>query len=252
MAAAVESHQVSEVSDNMASLRAAAAEVARSMKIRVACKQVALPVTKPGGSKLIHFIRHGEGTHNVAQREWRADPAWDGQTEPYTIDTDPNMKFVDAELNDIGIRQAKDLQQATAKVKPELMIVSPMRRATLTGLLAFAPQIERGEMLIIAHELAHERAGKHTCDKRLSKTELGKLFPAVDYSLIDAEEDPFWGDGLTREPWQDLGKRAGAFIEWLMEREDEHIAVAAHSAMYCGRTLHTRAHMARAPGLLAT
>jgi hypothetical protein len=25
---------------------------------------------------VIHFVRHGEGYHNVAQREWRADPKW--------------------------------------------------------------------------------------------------------------------------------------------------------------------------------
>jgi hypothetical protein len=36
----------------------------------------------------VHFIRHGEGHHNAAQREWRARAGWDGVSEPYTLDTD--------------------------------------------------------------------------------------------------------------------------------------------------------------------
>lgn len=48
--------------------------------------------------KVIHFIRHGEGDHNVAQREWRTDPAWDGKSDPYTFDRDPTFKFLDPGL----------------------------------------------------------------------------------------------------------------------------------------------------------
>ena len=72
---AVEAHQQSEVEENMAALRACASDVAAAMARRV--KAVVAPdgcVTPPAGSKLCHFIRHGEGFHNVAQREWRADP----------------------------------------------------------------------------------------------------------------------------------------------------------------------------------
>ena len=47
----------------------------------------------------------------------------------------------------------------------------------------------------MAHELCHERAGKHTCDKRLPLTELAAAYPTVDYSLIEAEQDPYWHDG---------------------------------------------------------
>ena len=55
-------------------------------------------------------------------------------------------------------------------------------------------------------------------------------FPAVDYAAIESEEDPYWGDGTAREPWKDLGVRAGAFATWLFERPETHVAVAAHSA----------------------
>ena len=108
--------------------------------------------------------------------------------------------------------------------------MSPMRRATTTGLLAFAPHIGRGALPVVANELCHERAGRHTCDQRLAKSALSQLYPAVDYSAVADETDPFWGDGLRREPWAELGARAGKFIEWLMERPEGHVAIASHSA----------------------
>ena len=64
--------------------------------------------TNEGGSekknfKLIHFVRHGEGFHNVAQREYRARPEYDGVGEPYTIETDPEWKHRDALLTEKGM-----------------------------------------------------------------------------------------------------------------------------------------------------
>jgi len=167
----------------------------------------------------------------VAQREWRADPAWDGASEPYTPDTDSEYKYVDAELTAKGEGEARALvEQTEPHLKPQLLVVSPLRRATLTGLLAFEPHVTRTELPVIAHELCHERAGRHTCDKRLSKQQLAAQYPTVDYSLITDEEDPFWGDGWTREPFQDLGLRAGNFAAFLLARSETHMAVAAHSA----------------------
>lgn len=229
----VEAHQASEVEQNMAELQAVAPEVFEKYG-KVKCAKTdpltdGFPVDP--NVKLIHFIRHGEGYHNVAQREWRAKKGWDGKTEPYTIDNDPKWKYVDAELNKVGRGQAKDLQQRTKELSPEALVVSPMRRATVTGLLAFEPHLARGEMPVIACELAHERAGRHTCDKRLSKAQLAKLYPAVDYSLVADEEDPYWGDGETRESNRDLALRAGALAQWLLDRPEQHIAVAMHSAI---------------------
>lgn len=230
----MERHQAREVERDAATLRAAAPAVRRATFGFGGVTATLAPrgcVAPPPGSKLIHFIRHGEGHHNVAQREWRAAKGWDGTSEPYTMDNDPNWTYVDAELNDKGIGQAEALVAVTEPaLKPELLVVSPMRRATQTGLLAFAPHIQRGALPVIAHELCHERAGRHTCDKRLAKAALAKAFPAVNYDGLGAEEDPFWGDGWTREPWEDLGTRAARFVQHVLhERPETHIAVASHS-----------------------
>ena len=59
---------------------------------------------KSRGQKKVHFVRHGEGYHNVAQREWRAASK---AGEPYTVDTDPEYKFIDALLTPTGVEQVR-------------------------------------------------------------------------------------------------------------------------------------------------
>ena len=83
-----EKHELTEVQQNVEALRESADKVRAKMKCRVTCVPAPAGTTEPPeGAKLIHFIRHGEGFHNVAQREWRADPNWDGTSEPYTKQT---------------------------------------------------------------------------------------------------------------------------------------------------------------------
>merc|ERR1719473_311219 len=171
--------------------------------------------------KLCHFIRHGEGIHNVAQRQWRARNDWDHLSEPYTVDNDAKFFYIDAELTSKGQEQALALQ---SNLSPDLLIVSPMRRAILTGLLAFP------HTAAMASELCHERGGRHTCDKRLSKSALINAFPCVDFGAIESEDDPFWNDGIDRESCEDLANRAVRFIGWLLARKENHIAIATHSA----------------------
>ncbi|CAD7965114.1 unnamed protein product [Amoebophrya sp. A25] len=152
--------------------------------------------------KVVHFIRHGEGNHNVAQREWRArkdfgaykSEAWDRLSEPYTIDNDPKYRFIDAQLTAAGQAQAEALRDPLAKTnwqahvdfalpEVELLLVSPLRRATETGLRAaqdlLLHRTKKGEarkMKIVAIENLHEVGGRHTCDKRLDKVELEKEY----------------------------------------------------------------------------
>ena len=135
------------------------------MSIKVSSTAVADGAPPPASGKTVYWIRHGEGHHNVAQREWRADPQWDGVSEPYTLDNDGGMRYADATLTPKGEEQARSLQQQVAGLAPELLIVSPMRRATQTGLLAFQQHVQSGGLKALALELCHERAGRHTCDK---------------------------------------------------------------------------------------
>ena len=224
-----EAHQQVEVDSSLQILRALAPVLRtgrRAVKVRLAADDA----TVPAGAKKVHFIRHGEGFHNVAQREWRERPDYDGKSEPYTLDNDPSGRYTDALLTQAGVSQARALQTRTQALAPQLLVVSPLRRATQTGLLAFEPHVTSGRLPVLAHELAHERGGRHTCDKRLSRTALAAAYPKVSYALLESEEDPLWGDGVTRESWEALARRGVGFVDWLLARPETHVAVAAHSA----------------------
>lgn len=138
---------------------------------------------------------------------------------------------MDAELTPIGIQQAKDLQARSSLLEPELMIVSPMRRSTLTGLLAFEAHVSENRLPVLALESCHEIAGKHTCDKRLPKSELASIYPMIDYSLVLTEEDPYWGDGNLREPLESVARRAADIVAFVLSRSEKHIVIAAHSTI---------------------
>ena len=81
---------------------------------------------------------------------------------------------------------------------------------------------------VVACEHCHETGGRHTCDRRLDKTRLAALYPAVDYSELTSEADPLW-DAERRESPADVARRAAEFAGWLGRRPERVIAVAAHS-----------------------
>ncbi len=53
------------------------------------------------------------------------------------------------------------------------------------------------------------------------------------------QEDPFWGDGLVREPLEAVARRASELIAALWARPEKHIAVAAHSTILVRRLFKT-------------
>ena len=215
----VEAHQASEVSAHQQSLRDLHGTLGVSVRGRLVDDDYA------GEEKVVYFIRHGEGFHNVAQREWRAAKK---DSEPYTVANDPGFGYVDAELTDVGVGQAKALRPrfAAMAVAPELVVVSPMRRATQTALLAIGDLAPRPRVL--ANEDCHETGGRHTCDKRLSRSELRAHFPDVDYGDLAAEDDPLW-DAEARESATGIAARAARFATWLEGRPERRVVVAAHS-----------------------
>lgn len=75
---------------------------------------------------VVHFIRHGEGFHNVAGRA--------------NHDNYKSPDYLDAHLTAFGWQQAHALSAhiAAAGVRPEVVIVSPLARAIETAVGAFA------------------------------------------------------------------------------------------------------------------
>eukprot|EP01134_Creolimax_fragrantissima_P001481 CFRG1481T1 len=176
--------------------------------------------------KLVHFIRHGQGEHNLESertgKHCTCNPPVPGEDCPYQ---QPHL--LDPALTDLGREQAISNQVKTKDFKPSVVIVSPLIRATETGLLAFE-HLRKKPGIFIAHSSVREISGLHICDK-YQETEKSKIrFPEVDYRLVDPT-DEYWTYGV-REDHRLLIDRGYDFMIWLRDREDTEIGVASHSA----------------------
>lgn len=178
--------------------------------------------------KLVHFVRHGQGFHNLLAdlahangKEWRQFERT--PDNPYLA-----YEILDAPLTEKGRQQALALQPRVAAMRhlPQLVVFSPNCRALQTGLLVFESLL--GQVPMLAHEMVREETGVHACDKRRPKSRQAREFPQVDFSLLEHEEDPLHRDER-RETKLELGERLYAFLEWLAKRPEQHVAVNSHS-----------------------
>eukprot|EP00514_Thraustochytrium_sp_LLF1b_P009171 CAMPEP_0184559766 /NCGR_PEP_ID=MMETSP0199_2-20130426/46592_1 /TAXON_ID=1112570 /ORGANISM="Thraustochytrium sp., Strain LLF1b" /LENGTH=300 /DNA_ID=CAMNT_0026957061 /DNA_START=556 /DNA_END=1455 /DNA_ORIENTATION=- len=149
-------------------------------------EEMAVVRTKNEKARLLYLIRHGEGIHNVAEREFGKEH-WES-VEALT------EKYFDAPLNDVGERQCAELQSSFQKATEggmppvDTIIVSPLTRAIETAKLGLAHIW--GKVPTYAVDLCRERYGKNLCDKRKSVTELKKLHPEINFDLfMDSQED---------------------------------------------------------------
>ncbi|KAK9830223.1 hypothetical protein WJX72_010435 [[Myrmecia] bisecta] len=198
-------------------------------------------------TKVIHFIRHGQGFHNVAgQRDAAEYLSYD---------------YEDAHLTEYGWTQAEALNRHIGKLPQALhldvVVVSPLTRAIETAVGAFSQrQWQQGEAkapLMLAQtaedgkrparpamsaaacppfvcvETCREHLGRHPCDRRQPASHYRKHYPAVDFSLIETEEDVLW-KREEREPKEHITARGLCFMQWLMQRPEARIAVVTHSS----------------------
>eukprot|EP00811_Abedinium_folium_P036821 NODE_9494_length_1420_cov_19.171694.p1 GENE.NODE_9494_length_1420_cov_19.171694~~NODE_9494_length_1420_cov_19.171694.p1 ORF type:complete len:377 (-),score=71.15 NODE_9494_length_1420_cov_19.171694:188-1318(-) len=84
--------------------------------------------------------------------------------------------------------------------------------------------------------------GKHTPNRRASRSALQQHHPLVDFSLLESDEDEMWqaywpgtGDGL--EPLKNLESRADLFRRWLCARTEQNIVVVSHGT-FLGNLLY--------------
>jgi broad specificity phosphatase PhoE len=181
-------------------------------------------------TKTVHFVRHGQGFHNLmadlahAQgKEW--EQFKDTPENPYLI-----PEILDAPLTEKGRQQAYVLQ---AKIngmelgqKPQLVVFSPNCRALQTGVIVFESLV--GKVPFVAHEMAREESGIHVCDKRRPVSRQRTEFPQVNFGLLEAADDPLFQDDV-RETRQQVADRVYQFFEWLATQDEQIVAVSSHS-----------------------
>lgn len=165
-------------------------------------------------------------------------------------------ELFDAHLTPLGWDQVDNLRRHVIarglSKKIDLVITSPLLRTMQTAVGVFGggdfvdgvkgkplmaenagnsgrPAISSLDGLpIIAVEACREHLGVHPCDKRRAISEYQKLFPAVDFSLIENNEDTLWKPDV-REANEEVAVRGINFIDWLWTRKETEIAVVTHS-----------------------
>ncbi|XVF36535.1 hypothetical protein REPUB_Repub19eG0066200 [Reevesia pubescens] len=192
-----------------------------------------------GPHKFLHLVRHAQGMHNLES---------DKSRDPLT-----SFQFCDAELSSLGWQQVRDQRKdvcASGLLKGiEVVITSPMSRTLQTavgifhgedqadgldGTSSFEDENGKSDEAsnfnrppIIAYELCRERMGKHECDKRGTISQYRSRFPAVDFSLIENEDDVLW-KADEKESHESVIARGMKFIKWLWARKEKEIAVVSH------------------------
>ncbi|KAL8554853.1 hypothetical protein ACS0TY_002870 [Phlomoides rotata] len=173
-------------------------------------------------------------------------------------------EYFDAHLTQLGWQQVDNLRKhvhSTGLIKNiDMVITSPLLRTIQTAVGVFGGEAYTDKMdglplmvanagnsgrpaisslnspPILAVELCREHLGVHPCDKRRSISEYERLFPAVDFSLIESDDDILWKADV-RETKEEVADRGVNFINWLFTRKEKEIAVVTHS----GFLFHTLA-----------
>ncbi|ESR46983.1 hypothetical protein CICLE_v10001706mg [Citrus x clementina] len=178
-------------------------------------------------SKTIHLVRHAQGIHNVEGEK--------------NHDAYLSYDLFDAHLTPLGWQQVSNLHKHVHETglakKIELVITSPLLRTMQTAVGVFggegyADGIDAPPLMVadagnsnhaaisslnsppfIAVELCREHLGVHPCDKRRSITEYKSLFPAINFSLIESNDDILWTADV-REANEEVAKRGMKFVNW--------------------------------------
>lgn len=193
-------------------------------------------------AKLLLFLRHGEGIHNVDKARV-GDRAWDDHHS--LLD-----KYIDAPLTDEGIKQAEHAGHALQTeireygLVMEGVLVSPLDRTLHTYAVAFR---EMRDIPVTAVEKARETLGVCPCDRRLSMAGKRLAYSWVDFDEIQDENDVLWLPDH-RENDAEIEARAHELLDYIMnERNERFLCVVSHSGLTraCLRVLGHRQYRPR-------
>ncbi|KAL0490775.1 phosphoglycerate mutase [Acrasis kona] len=178
--------------------------------------------------KLILFLRHSEGWHNVAERKYGSK---------YWNDVESKKpQYLDSTLSDDGIVQAQQLQQRIIKdvtqnkLRIDLILCSPFSRALQTAEIGLVHLWSNHRIPKISVEEARESIGVHYCDKRHNRTYLMSKFPKVDFKRLISNEDTLWTPDV-RESDQDEFIRGRKVLDWIYNRREKRVIVPAHGGI---------------------
>ncbi|KAK1596662.1 phosphoglycerate mutase [Colletotrichum navitas] len=185
--------------------------------------------------KVVYLTRHGLGYHNVQEAKVGRDE-WDRYWSH--LDGDGVVTWLDAELVDKGIQQAKELSAfwagatSTEKVPfPESFYTSPLRRCLETSRLAFGALVEaKGEEFRpLIKEGLRERMTDHTCDKRSSRKSIESAYPKYMFEPGFTEEDQLWKADRFETTEEHVARKQQVLDEIFSTDANQFVSLTVHS-----------------------
>ncbi|RQM12184.1 hypothetical protein DD237_002821 [Peronospora effusa] len=174
--------------------------------------------------KLVVFLRHGEGMHNVAIEKYGSD-AWN----TYYCKL---PEYLDAPLTAKGVKQA---EESSKRLNDEIdnglqlqhVLLSPLERALQTFTIVYQNQTTK--MSVKPLELPREVLGVHTCDERRAISEKRMQYPELDFSGFISDQDPWWTPDH-RETDVEIEARAIKFLGLIFSNTSaQSLGVVSHS-----------------------
>lgn len=168
--------------------------------------------------RVIHFIRHAQGQHNLAMRN-----------DPYNWHLGTNL--LDPVLTRAGMRQCEEFARTTAQHlnSAQLVVVSPMNRTIQTATHSLPQLVNRVQW--IALESVREQVATHLCDQRMPLFWHRANYRHVNFDGITFDSDMLktaYQQYESSEPSRHVIQRCLEFIKWLSNRPEQEIVVVSH------------------------
>ncbi|KAJ8901953.1 hypothetical protein NDN08_004155 [Rhodosorus marinus] len=174
------------------------------------------------GEKILHLIRHGQGSHNLEALMQNSVCVCATDGRPNCCYNNP--EHFDPRLTDLGREQASSLSKRG--LTPDLIVVSPLTRTLQTASLAF-PETK---IPMLVKEDIREVLGLHECDRRRKISEVRKDFHYPTFGdELDEEDLRFKSYYPELEPHEHVWKRGTNILDWIAERPEKELALVTHS-----------------------
>ncbi|KAK6456858.1 phosphomutase [Scheffersomyces xylosifermentans] len=182
--------------------------------------------------KLLFLARHGQGWHNIASQRY---PKEEWFSKWRYLGTDGEVTWgPDAKLTDLGKAQAKEncqvwsSQLSKGAPLPSKFYVSPLSRSIDTLQLTWEGKPIPRPLVI---EDLRETIGIHLCHQRLSKSQLEKNYPQLDFdSDFPGTDELAEKYSKTREALHEQFLRVDGVLQRLFDQDDGSvISITSHA-----------------------
>jgi broad specificity phosphatase PhoE len=197
-------------------------------------------------TKVVHFVRHAQGTHNV-NREYRAIENMDARLTDYGKDQcrslAESIRQSAQESSTPTTENAANANLRNLHESAELVVTSPLTRCIQTSLISF-PMLAERKVPFMAHSGVRETVNWN-CDRRRNILDIAKDFGKdnVDFTHIPTDHEVVWEVYEKRlgtpEKWDTyresgelhvVAERGRQFLEWLQTRPEQNVVVCSHCA----------------------